>query len=103
LTKTEGACCPTLDVIKSWRWDGARFRALPTVPITRILVPNVVGMSFDKASNVLAAAGIETFDWNQRGIQTAPESRLVVVATSPAARTEIHPPNFHVTVTTAPR
>jgi hypothetical protein len=102
-TKTEGLCCPTVDVIKRWRWNGSHFRALPTVPITSIVIPNVVGVSFDKASDVLAAAGIVTFDWHQRGNQTAPESRLVVVATSPTAGTEIHPPNFHVTVTTAPR
>jgi hypothetical protein len=102
-TKTEAACCPTVDVIKSWRWNGSRFRALPTVPITRIVIPNVVGMSFDRASNVLAAAGIVSFDWHQRGNQTAPESQLVVVATTPVKGTKIHPPNFHVTVTTAPR
>jgi hypothetical protein len=102
-TKTEGFCCPTADVVKSWRWNGSHFRALPTVPITSIVIPKVVGMSFDKASDVLAAAGIVTFDWHQRGNQTAPEHRLVVVATSPGGGTEIHPPNFHVTVTTAPR
>jgi hypothetical protein len=98
-----GECCPNVISVRRWTWNRSRFRALPVVPVTSIVIPHVVGVSFDKASDILARDGVAWFDWNQRGDETTPENRLVVVAITPLPGTIIHPPHFHVTVTTAPR
>jgi len=102
-TNSLGECCPNVISIRRWTWNESRFRALPIVPVTSIVIPNVIGVSFDKASSILARDGVAWFDWHQRGDDTTPENRLVVVAITPSPGTVIHPPHFRVTVTTAPR
>jgi hypothetical protein len=84
--------------MRRWVWDGSRFRELRSAPITRIVIPNVIGMSLNRAGAVLAASGILFFDADQRGDKSIPEERLVVAGVSPPAGAVIHPPRFQVTV-----
>lgn len=99
----EGLCCPNTLAVRRWAWSGDRFRELPVIPIKMLVMPSLVGMSWSTAQSLLMSSGILGFDWDQLGSQGAPESKLVVVATTPVAGTVIHLPDLHVTVATSPR
>ena len=96
-TKDSGVSGPTLDTIRRWTWDGTRFRQLPTVPIRRIVMPNLMGMTYAEASRVLAGAGILSFQLH--GKRSLPDDQMVVCDFRPAAGAVLHPPRLHVSVT----
>jgi beta-lactam-binding protein with PASTA domain len=67
--------------------------------VTKIVMPNIVGLSDDEAGRVLVASGIVSVDEHapDGGAHSNGQSR--VVAQSPGAGKILFPPNIRVTVT----
>jgi hypothetical protein len=98
-TPSEALCCPGEVSVRRWVWRRGRFQALPSVAVTSIVMPKVVGLTSDGASRVLVASGIASFSELTSDDGANSNGQSQVVAQSPAPGAIIHPPNIQVTVT----
>jgi hypothetical protein len=98
-TPSEAICCPGVASVRRWVWTRGRFQALPSVAVTSIVMPNIVGLTDEQASRVLVTSGIASVSERAPDYGAHSNGQFRVVAQSPAPGTIIHPPNISVTVT----
>jgi hypothetical protein len=98
-TPSEAICCPGVVSVRRWAWSDGRFEALRPIAVTRIVMPNIVGLTDEQAERVLLTSGIASVGENapDGGVHSNGQSR--VVAQAPPVGTVIHPPSIQVTVT----
>lgn len=91
----KGLCCPNVVSVRRWVWRSTRFVALAVQKVTRIVMPDVVGLSEDKASDRLVALGILFSDeeGNPEG------SHDIIEKQSPPPGTVLRPPDYQVSLT----
>ena len=86
--------------VRRWVWTGSQFDEMPPVAVTRIVMPDVVGLTVAQASGELARLGIVSYNLNAPDYGEHSGEQSKVTAQSPVAGAVLHPPNFVVTLTT---
>ena len=99
-TPDEALCCPSIISLRRWIWNGNAFVPSRVVTVTKIAMPDIVGMTFGRADRELGNLGIIFFNDTNEG---PTNGGSIITTQSPRPGAVLHPPAFQVSVTTRRR
>ena len=86
-----GLCCPTTAATYRWTWNGHGFTESPPIPISSAVMPNLVGLTLTRASELTMQADIPSaFSLNATALMDQPSTKIT--SQSPKSGTRLRSP-----------